>query len=71
MQTVIKPAENSTKKCDKFDLYFWIPPFSKSTVMRFHVNDLSENALYEPAMFGNVSLNNELVFLSTDRIFRR
>jgi len=34
--------------------------------MRFHVNDSSENALYETEMFGNDSLKNEVVFLSTE-----
>jgi len=71
MKTVIKPAENSTKNCDKCDLYFRFPPFSKSTCTRYHVNDLSENALYGTAMFGNGGLKNELLLLPTDRIFRQ
>jgi len=70
MKIITKPAENSTKNCDKSSLYFRFPPFSKSTLLRFHVNDLSENALCETAVFGKGSLKNEVVFLSRDRIFR-
>jgi len=71
VQNVIKPAGNSTKKCNISDIYFRFPPLSKSSFTRFHVNGLSETALYETTMFGNGSLKNELVFLSKDRIFRQ